>query len=104
MDQLVLCPGELHIVMAQLHTIGAYIENSGLDLCWTEADMYGPLTVKQILEGNHVKRGVEAHVVTLQALSNMYQVTFLEQLQDIVEPLTTAAEKLRQACNDDNNI
>ena len=104
MDHLVLRPGELHIVMAQLCTIGAYIENSGLDLCWTEADMYGPLTVKQILEGNHVKRGVEAHVVTLQALSNMYQVPFLEQHQDIVEPLTTAAKKLRQACNDGNNI
>lgn len=42
--------------------------------------------------------------MTLQALSNMYQVTFLEHHQDIVEPLTTAAEKLRQACNDGNNI
>jgi len=27
-------PGELHIVMAQLRTIGAFIENSGLDMCW----------------------------------------------------------------------
>ena len=31
MDHLVLRPGELHSVMAQLRCIGAYIENSGID-------------------------------------------------------------------------
>ena len=67
-DHLILRPGELHIVMAQLRCIGAYIENSGIDFCWTEADLYGPVTVKQIIEGKHMKRGVEAHMITLQTL------------------------------------
>ena len=63
MNHIVLRPGELHIVMAELRCIGAYIENSGLDFCWTEADLYGPVTVKQILEEKHVNRGLEAHLV-----------------------------------------
>ncbi|CAH3136174.1 unnamed protein product [Porites lobata] len=55
-------PGEVHIVMDQPRTIGAFIENSGLDMCWIESDLYGPSTVKQILRGNHVKRGEAAHM------------------------------------------
>ena len=65
---LILRPGELHILITVLRTIGCYVEESGLDTCWLEADIYGPATIKQILEGNHVKRGEAAHLVTLQAL------------------------------------
>jgi hypothetical protein len=42
LNNIILRPGKLHIVMAQLRNIGAYIENSGIDLSWTEADLYGP--------------------------------------------------------------
>ena len=62
--------------MAHLQTIGASIENSGLGLCWIESELYGPATVKQIIEGNHVKRGETAHMITLQALFVMYQEAF----------------------------
>ena len=73
LEHITLRPGELHIVMAQLRTIGAFIEDSGLDMCWVESDLYGPSTVKQILGGNHVKRGEAAHTITLQALFSLYQ-------------------------------
>ena len=56
------------MVMADLRTIGAFIDNSGLDMCWLESELYGPVTVKQILEGGHVKQAETAHMVTLQAL------------------------------------
>ena len=49
MNHLVFLPGEPHIVMAQLRTIGDYIENSGLDFSWTEADLNGPATGKKSL-------------------------------------------------------
>ena len=97
LNHLVLRPGELHIVMAELRCIGAYIENSGLDFCWTEADLYGPTTVKQILEGKHMKRGVEAHVVTLQSLFQLYQTAFLKDHHDLQEPLTKAAQALERS-------
>ena len=28
---MILCPGELHVVRAQLGTLGSFIENSGID-------------------------------------------------------------------------
>ena len=67
LNHLILCPGELHIVMAMLRTISAYINSSGIDMCWIESELYSPSTVKQILNGNHVKRGEKARMITLQA-------------------------------------
>ena len=84
MNHLVLRPGELHIVMSQLRTIGAYMENSGLDFSWTEADLYGPATVKQILGGIHVRRAIEAHVVTTQTLFLPYKEAFFEEHPELV--------------------
>lgn len=86
--------------MAELRCIGAYIERSGLDFCGIEADLYGPATVRQILGGKHVKRGVDAHVVTLQSLFQLYQVAFLREHPDLQETLTAAAEALERACKD----
>ena len=94
MGHLILCPGELHIVMAQLRSIGAYIENSGIDICWTEADLYGNATVKQIIDGNHVKRGIEAHTVTLQALFTMYQEALFKEHPHLLVHLEKEAKEV----------
>ena len=37
LDHIVLRPGELHIVMAALRCIGAFAENSGLDMAWIQS-------------------------------------------------------------------
>lgn len=78
LNNIILRAGELHVVIAELKTIGVYIENSGVDMAWIESDLYGPATVKQILEGNHVKRGETAHLVTLQSFFMLYQQAFLD--------------------------
>ena len=95
-NHLVLRPGELHIVMAQLRTIGAYMENSGLDFSWTEADLYRPATVKQILGGIHVRRAIEAHVVTTQTLFLLHKEAFFEDHPELASRLTASAENIRQ--------
>ena len=77
LNNIILRPGELHIVMAQLKTIGACIKNSGIDMAWIEVDLYGPSTVSQILEGNHVKQSESAHLITLQSLFTFYLEAFL---------------------------
>ena len=102
MNHLIFRPGELHIVMAQLRTIGAYIESSGIDFCWTEADLYASATVRQIINGNHVKRGIEAHTLTLQALFSMYQEAFFEKHPDLLDRLQMEAKELDKACGDGN--
>ena len=68
-------------------------------MCWTEADLYGPSTVKQILEGNHVKRGQTAHMVTLQALFNLYQEVFLNQHPHLKPRLVQASTMLSETCS-----
>ena len=93
-DHLIVRPGELHIVMAQLRCIGCYIENSGLELCWTEADICGPVTVRQILEGKQVVRGLDAHMITLQSLFTLHQQAFFETEPDLFKDLSTAADNL----------
>ena len=72
LNHIILRPSELHICMAMLRTICAYVENSGIDMCWVESELYGPPTVRQILDGNHVKRGENAHIIALQALFTLY--------------------------------
>ena len=54
------------------------MENSGVGMCWVESDMYRPVTVKPIINGKHVKRGVTAHMITLQALFGMYFEAFVQ--------------------------
>ena len=60
--------------MAQLRTIEVFVESSEIDMCWTESDLYGPVTVMQILDSKHIKRGETAHVITLQALYLCYTI------------------------------
>ena len=95
LGHIILRPGELHIVMAQLRTIGAFIENSGLDMCWVESDLYGPFTVKQILAENHVKRGEAAHTVTLQALFSLYQEAFFVRHPAVRTIIEKSANQLK---------
>ena len=77
--QFILRSGELYTVMAMLRTIGSYIDNSGLDTSWLESDMYRPATHRQLLDGNHVKRAIQAHMTTLLALFSLYQEAFFEK-------------------------
>jgi len=98
LNNLILRPGELHVVMAMLRTIGAYIDNSGIDMCWTEADLYGPSTVKQIIEGNHVKRGERAHLLTLQSLFKLYYEAFEKQEPILCQNLQQLSEYVKESC------
>ena len=60
--------GELHIVFAFLKVIGKYIQGSGMNQVLIEAGIYGTTTLGQILEGKHMKRAMEVHMVIYQSL------------------------------------
>ena len=104
LQHLILRPGELHILMAQLRTIGTFIEDSGLDMCWIEAEIYVPATVKQILDGNHVKRGEVAHVLTLEALFALYQKAFLQSSQEDSKVVADLTNEIADACTQATTI
>ena len=57
-------------------------------------DLYGPSTVNQILEGNHVKRSEAAHFVMLQSVFTLYLQAFLSQ-GPVVRSLVSANRWLR---------
>ena len=98
LKHLILRPGELHIVMAALRAIGAYIDNSGIDTCWIESELYGPSTVKQILGGNHMKRAQTAHMITLQALFMMYHEAVMVEDPNSHQSLEESITQLSDAC------
>ena len=74
------------------------MDSGGIDTCWTESDLYGPSTVKQILGGNHVKRAQTAHLITLQALFRLYQEGFIEDYPNSLPNLTECITQLNDAC------
>jgi hypothetical protein len=101
LEHIVLRPGELHVLMAQLRTLGSFVDNSGIDLCWIESDLYGPATVKQIIDGNHVKGGLTIHMVTLQVLFTLYQKSFFSTLDNhSVLKIEELAKNVGNACTD----
>ena len=78
-DQFIFRLGELHIVFAMLKVIGKYIDQSGIDRLFIETGIYGENTLKQIINGKHMKRGVEAHVTMYLAL---FRILFMEQFEE----------------------
>lgn len=71
-DKWIIRLGSLHVIIALLKCLGKYIEGSGLDSAWELSGMFGSATVKQILEGRHIYRGIQTHTVTFLALHHLY--------------------------------
>lgn len=99
----IIRPGELHILMAQLRTIGVVINGSGLDLSWNQADIFGDCTTRQILDGGHVKRGVNAHTITMESILFLYGKAFFIETSDIYKECA-AADLLNSACEIQLNV
>jgi len=71
--------GELHIVFAMLKSIGKYIDSSGLDQLFVEADIYGLAVLDQIKGGKHMKRSFEAYMALYNALFQIYSEQMIEE-------------------------
>ena len=98
LNDIILRPGELHTVMAHQRSIGRYIEASGIDSVWTESEIFTSVTAKQILDGRHVKRAVHAHMITFQALLQLYTEAFFSKYPGVESQFREAAQKLNDAC------
>eukprot|EP00794_Sanderia_malayensis_P002148 gene2148-2444_t len=59
---------ELHTVIASLNCLGKFIDGSGIDQAWEEAQIYSSTVTKQIIDGRHIKCGAEAYLMTYLAL------------------------------------
>lgn len=71
--------GELHVTFAMLKVIGKYIDASGLDESFIEADICGPNTLEQIKRGKHYKRSFEAFLTLYRTLFSLLVSKYLEE-------------------------
>ena len=56
--------------------------------------MYRPATHRQLLDGNHVKRAIQAHMTTLLALFSLYQEAFFEKFPTLKNTIQIKANAL----------
>jgi len=84
-----------------LRSIGKYINSSGLDQIFIEANIYGPATMEQIKGGKHMKRSVEAFTSIYTALFHLY-VEQIMQENPILERVIR--EALIEAVNNIENF
>ena len=102
-NQWVLHIGEMHTVMAALRAVGSSIEDRGINEAWTAADLYGPVTTRQILEARHIKRALDAHMTTIRALHELYIEEFyieefFVQYPEVKDTCMRAAKHLNEEC------
>ncbi len=84
--------------MAALRALGTSIENSGIDEAWLEADVYGPATMRQILNCTNYKRSLSAHVYTYAALYEMALEEFFKENPQIDRVCAGSAKAIEVAC------
>jgi len=83
--------------MAALRAAENAIEDSGLNEAWSEADIW-PTTTRHILEAKHMKRALEAHMTTVQALYDLYVEEFFLDHPHLKGPCVEAAQQFDQSC------
>lgn len=74
------------------------MEGSGIDDAWIAAEIYGPLTTRQILEGKHMRRSLDAHIMTLQVFFDLYIEAFLKDQTDLQRSIKKPLRDLADAC------
>ena len=90
--------------MAMLRSIGTFIENSGLDECWIEAGLYSGTTVKQILDGGHVKRALDAHITSILTLTSLLLNALSSEQDEEQRSLKDAAIKLNDLLRKNESV
>ena len=98
-DEIILRIGELHVVKAQIKTIGAYIDGSGISTCWDESGVFGSATSASILDGGHINRGMDDHLMIIQSLIGLYNEKIFDLNKDIYHFVADTAVKINEAAD-----
>ena len=76
-------------MFAFLHAIGIYIEGSGIDQVFVDANVYGYVTVEQIMKGKHMKRRMEAYTTLYLTFHTLYLKEFFNKFPHMEEKLSS---------------
>ena len=66
---------------------------------WTNSQLDGPATTRQILEWRHMKRAINAHITTLQVLFDLYIEAFVVENDSLKICTKRASLNIARACN-----
>ena len=88
--------------MAAIRGIGSYIENSGLDDVFVESGIYGPCTLRQILDCTHYKRSISAHSSLFLALYELMFESYLNLNPHIRGPCVDIVKQFEKAISSGN--
>ena len=88
--------GKLHIPFAFLKVIGKYVQGSCIAQVLIEAGIYGMTTLGHILEGKHLKRAMEVHMVIYLSLCKIYLEQLFGKHPETSQPLTEIISSLLQ--------
>lgn len=103
-DNWIIRLGSLHTVIAALKCLGKYIDCSGIPDSWEASGIYGRATVRQIIEGRHIYRGIEAHTITLICLHQLYsRYIFTEDEINNIDRIVSSI-KYAKGCDKDQFI
>ena len=103
MEGFIFRMGELHVVFTVLKVLGKIINNSGLDLSFEEAGIYGPATLCQIKEGKQLYHSLEAHFVLYLTLYQKYITKMLEKHPDVYQHLKEIIDTSTTATMNENS-
>jgi len=87
-------PGPLHFCFWALHSLGHYIDESGIEHAWVESGMYSECVVTQIINGRHLYRALEAHSATVLAILKVYIEKKADQFPSQYEVLKNSSKKI----------
>lgn len=90
-----------------MRCLGQYIEGSGLDSIFIEADIYGTNTLSSILKGTQYNRGIRAHKLLYEALRSIQIAEFIDSMnysQDYLQQLNTCLQEIRENTIDKDHI
>ena len=88
--------GKLHITFAFLKVIGKYVQGSCIAQVLIEAGIYGMTTLGHILEGKHLKRAMEVHMVIYLSLCKIYLEQLFGKHPETSQPLREIISSLLQ--------
>jgi hypothetical protein len=94
-----LLPGAFHTSLCAVRCLGKTVEGSGIDESWFRSELYSEVVVNQIINGSHYNHAVEAHEITLQALTDLWLDEFFSELPAVRDALVSSTENLAEAFN-----
>ena len=75
-----------------------------LDEGWIDSDIYGALVSRKILDAKHMKRALEAHMVTLQTVFDLYVEQVMLVYPDLLEPCKQSSKSISDCCVDGSEL